>query len=109
MLVVVGVGLAVSNTRAVLEALLGWESPFVRTPKKGEKEIKRYRVPIPISAFLETAIGLYCVLSFFIYLEVGKYLVGPFLGMYAAGFLFIGLLSMAQALGFDRRRNPDEP
>ena len=109
LLVVVGVGLAVSNTRAVFEAIIGRESPFVRTPKRGEHETKRYRVPIPASAFVEVLVGLYCVLSFFIYIYVGKYLVGPFLGMYAAGFLFIGLLSIARAFGFSDRKKTQEP
>lgn len=97
-LVVVGVGLAVSNSRAVAEALLGRESPFVRTPKRGEREVKRYRVGVPSLAGFEIGLGLYCAFSLDVYLSAGKYLIGPFLAVYAAGFLFIGLLTLAQSL-----------
>ncbi|MEM9174603.1 MAG: glycosyltransferase [Myxococcota bacterium] len=36
-----GVGLALNDARAVLEALLGRQSEFVRTPKTGELEVER--------------------------------------------------------------------
>jgi cellulose synthase/poly-beta-1,6-N-acetylglucosamine synthase-like glycosyltransferase len=97
-LVVIGVGLAVSNSRAVAGALLGRESPFVRTPKRGDREVKRYRVGVPALSFLEIGLGLYCVLSLNVYLSAGKYLIGPFLAAYAAGFLFIGLLTLAHGM-----------
>lgn len=101
-LVVLGVGIAVSNTRAVAEALLGRKSGFVRTPKRGDREIKRYRVRFPGAAILEIVLGIYCAGSLGYYLAAGKYLVGPFLGIYAAGFLFVGLLSVAHAMGLSR-------
>ncbi len=104
MLVVMGVGLAVSNSRAVFEALIGRESGFVRTPKRGDKELKRYRVGLPWSALVEISVGLYCAYSLGVYLYEGMYLVGPFLALYAAGFLFIGLLTIAHHLGLDRLR-----
>lgn len=95
-LIMVGVGIALSNTRAVLEAIWGIQSDFVRTPKKGDHEIKRYSVKLPWLAAFEVVLGLYCTISLFVYLHAGKYLVGPFLGIYAAGFLFIGLLTLHQ-------------
>jgi hypothetical protein len=98
-LIVVGVGIAVSNTRAVGEALLGISSDFIRTPKKGDKVLKHYSVQLPWLAGLEIVLGAYCTYSLGVYLETGKYLVGPFLGIYAAGFLYIGLLSLMQRLG----------
>jgi cellulose synthase/poly-beta-1,6-N-acetylglucosamine synthase-like glycosyltransferase len=98
-LVIVGVGIAVSNSRAVLEAIIGRESGFVRTPKRGDREIKRYTVTVPWSAFFEILMGIYCVLSLKYYLSAGKYLVGPFLAIYAAGFLFIGFLTIFHATG----------
>ena len=95
-LVAVGVGIALSNTRAVAEALTGRQSPFVRTPKRGERLIKRYRLRFSPLAAGELLLGVYCAASFGVYLAAGKYLVGPFLGLYAAGFLFVGLLTAAQ-------------
>lgn len=94
-LVVAGVGIAISNSKAVFEALIGHESGFVRTPKRGDKEIKQYKISFPFLAFFEILLGIYCVISLSYYLSAEKYLVGPFLAIYAAGFLFTGLLTFA--------------
>lgn len=101
-LVAVGIGIAISNTRAVLEALMGHESPFVRTPKKGDREFLRYRIRLPWSGMLEILLGIYCAGSLGYYLAAGKYLVGPFLAAYATGFLFVGLLTLAHAAGITK-------
>ncbi|MCP4746189.1 MAG: glycosyltransferase [Desulfobacteraceae bacterium] len=93
-LVIIGVGVAVSNTRAVFEALLGHKSDFVRTPKSGDRTLKRYRATFPYLAFVEIIIGSYCFYSFSIYLSLGKYWVGPFLAIYASGFMFVGCLTL---------------
>lgn len=100
-LVIVGVGIALSNTRAVVEALAGHESPFIRTPKRGDREIKRYRTPLPGLAFAEILLGCYCIYSLHVYIHAGKYLIGPFLAVYAAGFLFVGFLTLAHRLGWE--------
>jgi len=101
-LVAVGIGIALSNTRAVLEALMGHESPFVRTPKKGDREFMRYRIRLPWSGILEIFLGIYCAGSLGYYLAAGKYLVGPFLAAYASGFLFVGFLTLAHASGISK-------
>lgn len=98
-LVAVGVGIALSNTRAVIEAVIGYDSEFIRTPKRGDKQIKRYALRPPAMALLEVIMGLYCAGALGVYLAAGKYLVGPFLLAYAAGFLFVGLLSVVHAAG----------
>ena len=98
-LVVVGIGLALSNSRGVMEAILGHESGFVRTPKKGDHALMSYKIRLPWSGIFEILIGLYCAGSFGYYIAAGKYLVGPFLAAYASGFLFIGLLTLVHALG----------
>jgi len=102
LLVMVGVGLAVSNSRAVFEALIGRESGFVRTPKRGDREIKAYRIHLPWTSVVEIGVGVYCLFSLHIYLGAAKYLIGPFLAIYAAGFLFVGFLTLAQNLNFQR-------
>lgn len=95
-LVVVGTGIAVSNSRAVFEAIIGKKSEFIRTPKKGDVQKKTYKAVIPVSALIEIGLGCYCTASFFAYMAYGKYLVGPFLAIYSAGFLFTGLMTIAQ-------------
>lgn len=97
-LVMIGVGIATSNSRAVVEALIGCKSGFVRTPKRGDREIIRYTVRVPWSGVLEILLGVYCAWSLGYYLSAGKYLVGPFLAVYTSGFLFIGLLTLAHTM-----------
>ncbi len=101
-LVAIGVGIAVSNTRAVFEAVVGRESGFIRTPKRGDRAVKNYRVRLPRLPFIEIGLGIYCTISLAYYLSAGKYLIGPFLAAYAAGFLFIGLLTIAHNMGIER-------
>jgi len=94
-LIVIGTGIAISNSRAVFEALIGKKSGFIRTPKKGDAEKKVYATTLPVSALIEIAMGIYCTVSFFAYLSYGLYLVGPFLAIYASGFLYTGFLTLA--------------
>src|SRR5271165_1245220 len=60
-----GIGLTVTNTRAVLEALFGIKSSFKRTPKyrvekKGEKsQASKYRKRLGIVPWIELLIGCY--------------------------------------------------
>jgi hypothetical protein len=101
-LVIAGIGIAVSNSIAVFEAFIGKESAFIRTPKRGDRQLKKYKIFNPGTAFMEILLGLYCTMSFSSYLIEGKFLIGPFLAIYAAGFLFIGLLTIAHATGIYR-------
>lgn len=103
-LVVIGVGIAISNTKAVLEALIGRETDFIRTPKRGDHGAKDYKIRIPWLVVIELSLGVYCVFSLKNYLLSEKYLVGPFLAIYAVGFLFIGLLTLCHGLGLGQRK-----
>ncbi len=98
-LMIIGTGIALSNSRAVIEALLGHRTEFVRTPKRGEKTRKSYGVGFPVLAVFEMAMGVYCLFSFLSYLERGLYLVGPFLAVYSAGFLLISFQTFLQIPG----------
>src|SRR5690606_36433770 len=103
-LMAVGVGVAFNNTRAVLSALSGDKGTFVRTPKAGDKGVKAasakayHKTRFPIAAAVELALGAYCLLGFFHYTSEEKYLVGPFLGLYAVGFLVVGVMSLTHYL-----------
>ena len=96
-LMAVGVGVAFNNTRAVLSALSGHKGTFVRTPKAGDKGVKAatvYRSKFPVAAAVELGLGAYCMVGFINYTNAEKYLVGPFLGLYAIGFLVVGCMSL---------------
>lgn len=103
-LMAVGVGVAFNNTRAVLSALSGNKGTFVRTPKAGDKGVKSaasnvyHKTKFPFAAAIELALGAYCLLGFVHYTSEEKYLVGPFLGLYAVGFLVVGVMSLTHYL-----------
>jgi glycosyltransferase involved in cell wall biosynthesis len=64
-LMALGIGLTVTNTKAVMEALFGIKSAFVRTPKyrvakKGEKsQAAKYRKRLVLAPWIEMLIGCY--------------------------------------------------
>ncbi len=89
-----GTGLAVNNGKAVFEAILRKESPFLRTPKKGCKKSGTYQPIKDLTCILEILIGLYCMASFCIFFGYTNFLVTPFLALYASGFLFTGIVSV---------------
>ena len=108
-LMCIGTGIAVNNTRAVLEALFDVKSGFVRTPKYGIKDRrdrwkdKHYSIPLNATSILEFILGLYSLTGLFLFLFFSKYLVSPFLMIYTAGFFSVFFLSIKQ--GFAKNRD----
>ena len=107
-LMCIGTGIAVNNTRAVLEALFHVKSGFVRTPKYGIKDRqdrwkdKHYTIPLNSTSILEFILGLYSLTGLILFLFFSKYLVSPFLMIYTAGFFSVFFLSIKQ--GFAKNR-----
>lgn len=97
-----GIGIAISNTRAVIEALVGIESGFIRTPKNGDKALKNYTVRMPILPILEILLSAYCWYSVAQFFPMNKWFVAPFLIIYAIGFGYIGLLGLIQGTTIGR-------
>lgn len=94
----IGVGLALSNTRAIAQAFFGRSTEFVRTPKRGDRPIKRYRAGFSWVAALEVLLGLYCVYALAFYARTRRFVVTPFLAIYAAGFLYMGLMTFWESV-----------
>src|SRR5262252_10064996 len=98
----VGIGLSVNNTRAVVEALLGRQSEFTRTPKyrieadADEWVGKKYRQSVAVQPLVELMLGLYFTATVFYALANGIYGTLPFLVLFQVGFLYTGLLSIVQ-------------
>ena len=107
LLMSVGIGLSVNNTRAVLEAMLGRPSEFTRTPKYGIERNgddwmgKRYRQLTAVQPLIELALGLYFTGAVLYALANGIYGSLPFLVLFQVGFLYTGLLSVFQQFGGD--------
>lgn len=96
LLIGLGCGLAVNNSRAVLEAVFGHRGDFIRTPKHGDQPRKSY-LPIRDAMFVpEIVLGLWCLLGLYWYASGTQYLVGFFLAVYSAGFLSVGILSLRE-------------
>ncbi|MDR0516549.1 MAG: glycosyltransferase [Fibromonadaceae bacterium] len=100
LLMSLGVGIAVSNTRAVLSAILGRKSSFIRTPKQGASvRIRKFKQKFPTLSFVELFVGVYCVFGLLKYIDARIFLIGPFLALYAVGFLAVGALSIIHYIG----------
>ena len=93
-----GIGIAISNTKAVFEAIIGKKSAFIRTPKKGDKNTVQYKVKMPLLSLLEIALGIYSFYTFFYYMQNGRFLLLPFMLLYACGFSLVGIMSLHQNL-----------
>ena len=113
----IGIGLAVNNTRAVIEALMHKQSEFARTPKyriegggngpaSGEGMAKEYRQAVLVQTLVELALGLYFTATLVYALANGIYGTVPFLMLFQVGFLYTGLLSLVQQFGGDLDLKP---
>jgi cellulose synthase/poly-beta-1,6-N-acetylglucosamine synthase-like glycosyltransferase len=104
-LMCLGTGIAVNNTKAVLEAFLNIKSGFIRTPKYGiqKKEdswkSKHYSIPLNAVSILEFLLGLYSLSGLILFLFFSKYLVSPFLIIYTSGFFYVFFLSVKHGYG----------
>jgi cellulose synthase/poly-beta-1,6-N-acetylglucosamine synthase-like glycosyltransferase len=101
-----GIGLSVNNSKAVLEALLGHQSEFTRTPKyrvEGQGDDwrhKRYRGSVNFVPFLEIALGVYFTMMAYYAAVNGIFGTLPFILLFQSGFLYAGLLSLFQNTSF---------
>ncbi|MEJ2222769.1 MAG: glycosyltransferase family 2 protein [Desulfobacterales bacterium] len=104
-LMCLGTGIAVNNTKAVLEALFNIKSGFIRTPKYGIKKQgeswkgKHYAIPLNAISILEFFLGIYSLTGLLMFLLFSKYLVSPFLLIYTSGFFFVIFLSVKHGYG----------
>jgi cellulose synthase/poly-beta-1,6-N-acetylglucosamine synthase-like glycosyltransferase len=104
-LMCLGTGIAVNNTKAVLEAFFNIKSGFVRTPKYGIKKKKdswkekHYSIPLNAISILEFFLGAYSLTGLLMFLFFSKYLVSPFLLIYTSGFFCVFFLSVKHGYG----------
>lgn len=109
-MVALGVGLAVANARAAFEVAAGRPSAFVRTPKQGGGRPRHaYRAENPALPWIEALCGLYCAGAATLNLSLGRFLVAPFLVVYAAGFLGVAVAGWRWQAAQRRGEIPWEP
>jgi len=101
-LMALGIGLTVTNTRAVIEALIGKQTSFARTPKyrvesKNDKlQTTKYRKRLGWVPWIELLIGSYFALTVYYALQNENYLTVPFLMLFVVGYWYTGLMSLLQ-------------
>jgi cellulose synthase/poly-beta-1,6-N-acetylglucosamine synthase-like glycosyltransferase len=103
----VGIGLSVRNAWGVLEAIFNVKSEFVRTPKyrveanatgsgNSDWAKKTYRKSAGLMPFAEVALGVYFLLAVVYALQNENYATVPFLFLFVWGYLYTGIMSLAQ-------------
>ncbi len=107
-LISVGIGLCINNSRAVLEALFGHESPFVRTPKYGVKnqdDDVTTSVKMGSSQFvkrvclgLEILMAVYLTVAVYFAYQYGMYHSIPFIALFPAGYYYVAGMELYQIL-----------
>jgi cellulose synthase/poly-beta-1,6-N-acetylglucosamine synthase-like glycosyltransferase len=98
-----GIGLAFSNARAVLEALFRIKTEFVRTPKykvEGARDEtwkrKKYRRRRGLAPAFELTFALYFILASAYAAHMRMWGTIPFLSLFCFGYGYVGLLSLLQ-------------
>jgi cellulose synthase/poly-beta-1,6-N-acetylglucosamine synthase-like glycosyltransferase len=101
-----GIGLSVNNAKAVLEALVGHQSEFTRTPKyrveaQGDDwRHKRYKGSVNFVPFIEIGLGAYFTIMAYYAAVNGIFGTLPFIVLFQSGYLYAGFLSLFQNTTF---------
>ena len=101
-LLATSIGLGVNNGRAVIEALIGHKTGFVRTPKVGNQSNKvtmknAYKTHSENwSTRLELTLGIIYTLFLIWAVTQSYWIVIPFLTLFAVGFFYISILSLKE-------------
>ncbi len=102
LLMALGIGLTITNTKAVIEALIGKESAFARTPKykvesrKDKVAAAKYRKRLGWIPWIELLIGTYFALTVIYAFQNENYVTIPFLLLFVFGYWVTGLMSLLQ-------------
>lgn len=106
----IGIGISISNAKAVLEALLGVQSGFARTPKYAidgtspaqDWQRKKYRRNMGWLPALEISMAIYFVLAIAYAVRSEIWGVLPFLAIFVIGYGYVGVASLLNGLGVQR-------
>jgi cellulose synthase/poly-beta-1,6-N-acetylglucosamine synthase-like glycosyltransferase len=104
-----GIGLAFSNARAVIEALLGIKSEFVRTPKYSVEETsdatwkrKKYKRKRGLLPLVELGFAVYFLVAIIYAARLYMWGTIPFLSLFFIGFGYMGVMSILQTASAKR-------
>jgi len=100
-LIIYSMGMAVNNTIAVIDAIVGKKSEFLRTPKYGivkntdDWRTKAYNLPFSKTTLLELFFGIYGIMAIFIALYSRNPIWIPIIALQTMGFLYVACLSFS--------------
>jgi len=103
-----GIGMAINQAKAVLEALFDKQSEFARTPKTGSegksvKAVKKaYRGKRSWVPLVELAFGIYFSFAAWYAWDRAIWTSLPFLVLFQFGFLYVGITSLLEFRGKPR-------
>jgi cellulose synthase/poly-beta-1,6-N-acetylglucosamine synthase-like glycosyltransferase len=105
LLTLIGTGIALNNSRAVLEGLFLSGGNFIRTPKfgvqtRGQLRDKQwaYRLKVNLLPFLELALAIYALFALGNALTSRGIWISPFLFIYTCGFFYISIKGFSELL-----------
>jgi cellulose synthase/poly-beta-1,6-N-acetylglucosamine synthase-like glycosyltransferase len=104
MLMSLGIGLSVNNSKAVLGAVFNKKTEFKRTPKykieaKKDKWIwKKYRGEINLLVIIELLLGIYFTFNIYFAYINKIYISIPFLMIFQMGYFYVAFLSLFQVI-----------
>lgn len=111
-----GIGMAINNTRGVLEAIFRKESPFVRTPKYGIenkshawKKTAKYKSLKSLGLGLEFLLALYFTGLLIYGILKNQWFSVPFYALFAFGFSYVVLGSLPQLLPSRNTEESSDP
>ncbi|HEX6791726.1 MAG TPA: cellulose synthase family protein [Candidatus Krumholzibacteria bacterium] len=99
----IGVGMCINNAMAVMEALVGYDTPFVRTAKyrienfRDRWKGKLYRSARKPTLLVELVLATYMVAGCLAIARMGEWAALPYLGLFVAGYVYVFGLSVAHA------------
>lgn len=103
MLMAIGIGISISNTRAVWEGLTGVQTPFMRTPKYGidRRRVKhwvksRYRLKQLSLPLMELSMAMVFVFVSYFCIQADLWYSLPFVALFLVGFSYTGWVTLWQ-------------
>jgi cellulose synthase/poly-beta-1,6-N-acetylglucosamine synthase-like glycosyltransferase len=104
MLVLLGMGLSLNNSRAVGEALFGIQSPFKRTPKynlHNRQSVGKhldYLLPKGAGVWFEALMGIYALGLLLFAISLGNWGLVFWLSLISGGYAYITIISIKQSM-----------
>ncbi|HVO33016.1 MAG TPA: cellulose synthase family protein [Elusimicrobiota bacterium] len=99
LLISIGVGMCLSNAKAVLQGMTTRRFEFRRTPKYSVVQrgahwkLKRYRTGNPLAGAIEFGFAAYFVVAFFAAIALRQWVSVPFIVLFGFGYAYVAFLT----------------